>query len=176
MSEYPQPQPASTSTTALNSTASPPTSSFALPPPALDDPTIKRANRKAIVTGILIAVLGVVLLAVVIYLLLLDPVRTANIRDIVIILTAVVFIFMSIATGVLLVILIYRLQELIHFLRAELVPLLTKVQQTASTVRGTTTFVSDNVAKPAIKVAGFVSGVQQMAKTANSKVKGRTGR
>jgi hypothetical protein len=105
-----------------------------------------------------------------------DPLRTANIRDIVIILSAFGGLVMSIVLGVLLVILIYRLQELTSFLRGEIVPMLTDIETTLKTVRGTTTFVSDNVAKPTIKVASFVAGVQQMAKSANDRVRNRTGR
>lgn len=160
-----------------------PTSPFALPPPALEDPNVKQANRKAIFIGIVVASLLIAFLVISIYLLLLDPARTANIRDIVIILTAIVLIFISSAIGVLLAILIYRIQELTHFLRAELVPLLARVQQmttdakqTVSTVRGTTEFVSDTIAKPAIKVASFVTGVQQMAKAVNAKARDRTSR
>lgn len=153
-----------------------------LPPPAMDDPGVRRADRKATIVGIIVALAVVAVIAVSIYLLLLNPARTANIRDIVIIMTALIAIFMSIAIGVLLVILIYRVQELIHFLRGELVPLLktvqqsvTAVQETANTVRGTTTFVSDKAVQPVIKAASFVSGIQQMAKAANSKMRGRTG-
>jgi hypothetical protein len=39
-------------------------------------------------------------------------------------------------------------------------------------VTGTANFMSDNVAKPTIKVASMFAGLQQMAKTANSKVRG----
>lgn len=150
------------------------------PPPAMDDPGVRQADRKATIAGIVVALAVVAVIAVSTYLLLLSPARTANIRDIVIIMTALIAILMSIAIGTLLVILIYRLQELIHFLRGELVPLMktaqqsvTAVQETANTVRGTTTFVSDKAVKPVIKAASFVSGIQQMAKVANSKMRRR---
>ncbi len=144
--------------------------------PSLAQLKKKEANRKALVVGAIAAVLVVVLLVVGIILLLIDPARTANIRDIVIIMFAMASLVLSVATGVLMVVLVYRVQELIGFLRGELVPMMNNIQHTMTTVRGTTTFVSDNVAKPTIKVASFVAGVQQMAKTAHSKVKSRTGK
>jgi hypothetical protein len=36
-------------------------------------------------------------------------------------------------------------------------------------------FMSDSVAKPAIKAAGFVSRVQRMARVVNAKAKGSAG-
>jgi len=135
----------------------------------------RTANRKAIVIGAIAAFVVLMLLIGAVVLLMIDPARTANIRDIVIILFAFGSLILSVAIGILLVVLVYRLQELISFLRGELVPTLNSIQSTVNTVRGTTTFVSDNVAKPTIKVASFMAGVQQMAKTANDKVRSRTG-
>ncbi|MCS6848237.1 MAG: hypothetical protein RMN52_11050 [Anaerolineae bacterium] len=155
--------------------AAAPMSSVKLPPPAYDDPGVKQANRKAIFIGATIGILALVVLVLVVYLLLQNPALTANIRDVVIILTAVVLIIMSLVISVLLVILLYRLQEIMHFLRAELVPILTETQKAAKAVYGTTMFMSDNVAKPAIKAAGFVSRVQRMAQAVNMKAKSSAG-
>ncbi|BCX02691.1 MAG: hypothetical protein KatS3mg053_0629 [Candidatus Roseilinea sp.] len=147
-----------------------------LPPPAYQDPGVQQANRKAIFIGAAIGVLALAVLVLVVYLLLQNPALTANIRDIVIILTAVVLIVMSLVISILLVILLYRLQEIMHFLRAELVPILTETQKTAKAVYGTTMFMSDNVAKPAIKAAGFVSRMQRMAQAVNTKAKSSAGK
>ncbi len=147
-----------------------------LPPPAYDDPGVKSTNRKAVLIAAAIGGVALAVLVLVIYLLLQDPARTANIRDIVIILTAVVLIVMSLVISMLLVVLLYRLQEILHFLRAELVPILTETQKTAKAVYGTTMFMSDNVAKPAIKAAGFVSRVQRMAQAVNTRARGSAGR
>ncbi len=151
------------------------TSPVTLPPPAYDDPGVKQANRKAAFVGAAIGVLILAALILVVYLLLQNPALTANIRDIVVILTAIVLIVMSLVISVLLVILLYRLQELMHFLRAELVPILTETQKAAKAVYGTTLFMSDSVAKPAIKAAGFVSRMQRMAQAVNTKAKGSAG-
>lgn len=161
--------------------ATPPFSSFATATPVsrasiAKDDARKETGRKALLVGGLVAVVLVLLLALLIYVLSIDPARTANIRDIVIILVAAASLLISLAIGVLLVVLIFRVQELIGFLRGEVVPLLHDLQTTVKTVSGTTTFVSDNVAKPTIKMAGWVAGVQQMAKSANAKVRNRTDR
>ena len=141
-------------------------------PPAHEDAGVRRANRNAVLVGAAIAASAIAALGAVVYLLLQNPALTANIRDIVIILTAFVLILMSIMISVLLVILLYRVQELMRFLRAELVPILTDTQKAVKTLYGTTVFVSDNVARPAIKAAGFVSGVQRMVRVVNAKAKG----
>lgn len=150
-------------------TQTPPTT---LTPPAYDDPGVKRANRKAILVGATISTLIVLALALTVYLLLQNPTLTANIRDIVVILTAVALIIISLVISAMLVILLYRLQELMRFLRAELAPILTETQKAAKAVYGTTLFVSDSVAKPAIKAASFVSRMQRMAQAVNAKAKG----
>jgi len=140
--------------------------------PAHEDSGVKRANRNAALIGAAVAALAIAVLGVAIYLLLQDPALTANIRDIVIILTAFVLILMSVVVSALLVVLLYRIQELMRFLRVELVPILTDTQKAVKTLYGTTVFVSDNVAKPAIKAAGFMSSVQRMAQVVNAKARG----
>lgn len=177
MNEYPQPQSTANPATDAAAPAALPatTPKLQLPPPALDDPQVKRANRNAIIAAVVVSVLLGLLTIVLIYLLTLDPLRTANIRDIVIILAAIVLMFMSVVIGVLLVVLIYRLQELTHFMRAELVPLILQVSQAVRSVSGTTRLVSDNIARPTIKVASFVAGVQQVAKSVNTRVSGQSG-
>jgi hypothetical protein len=120
---------------------------------------------------------GVVLLAVivtigVIWWLAIDPARTANVRDIVIILFAISMILISIVTGALLAVLVYQLQALIRLLRTEIRPLIGDAKRTFTTVRGTTEFVSDSVAQPAIKVASFIAGLRGMGDA----LKGKAGR
>jgi hypothetical protein len=135
----------------------------------------KKVDKQTIIVASIIGALLVALLIGAIIYLAADPARTALIRDITIILTAFGLLLVSLVIGVLLVILIFRVQELISFMRGEVVPMVANIQQTVNTVRGTTTFVSDNVAKPTIKVASFVAGVQQAARAANTRVKSKVG-
>jgi hypothetical protein len=64
-------------------------------------------------------------------------------------------------TCLFLAVLLFQLQSLIVVLRDEIQPLLESVNDTAGTVRGTTTFVSDAVVTPIIGVASYASGVSQ---------------
>lgn len=106
---------------------------------------------------------GLLLLAImiaVIFLLTRNPALTANLRDIAIIAFTLVGLIMSIVIGALLIVMIYYMQSLVALLRNELRPMLANVQQTVNTVRDTTHMVSENVAKPVIKVASFLAGLE----------------
>lgn len=81
----------------------------------------------------------------------------ALIRDVAIILLAVV----SIIIGILTVILILELRSLVRTLQQDVKPILDSVNETASTVRGTTKFVSEQVVKPVASVFGVVSGARE---------------
>ncbi|MFN2290807.1 MAG: hypothetical protein ACK2UC_06430 [Anaerolineae bacterium] len=118
-------------------------------PPPREGQTLRTVG---IVVAVLI-VLGLVGLAV--WGMTSYPTVTAVLRDISIIVLALV----TIIIGLFLVILIFQLQSLIALLRDEVKPILESANQTASTVRGTTTFVSDSVVKPMIGAASFAAGV-----------------
>ncbi len=81
----------------------------------------------------------------------------AAVRDVAIILLAV----LSIVIGVLLGILLLQLQGLIRLLREEVRPILDSLQDTAGTVRGTTAIVSDYVVSPVARVASIVAGLRE---------------
>ncbi|MGD8623270.1 MAG: hypothetical protein PVJ34_01945 [Anaerolineae bacterium] len=99
---------------------------------------------------LILAILGAALYGMVSY-----PLVTAVIRDISIIVLALV----TIIIGLFLVVLIFQLQSLIALLRDEIKPILDSANETASTVRGTTTFVSDSVVRPMIEAASMAAGV-----------------
>ncbi len=96
-----------------------------------------------------------VLLVVAIVLMAKFPAATEVVRDIAIVFVAV----MTFLIGLAMLLLIFQIQVLIQVLRDEIQPLLHTVNDTASTVRGTTEFVSHNVVSPIIKLAGFTSAV-----------------
>lgn len=129
-------------------------------------------TRKAIIVASIVGVIMLIFLIGFIIFLAVDPARTALIRDIVIVLYAIGSLMMTIIIGILLVVLIYRLQELLGFLRGELIPVISNIGNSINTVTGTANFMSDNVAKPTIKVASMVAGLQQMAKATTEKVRG----
>jgi hypothetical protein len=112
---------------------------------------------------VLIVVAVVVIVAIVgaaLYGLATHPPFTAVLRDISIVALALV----TGVIGVLIAVLIFQLQSLIVLLRDEIKPILESANDTASTVRGTTTFVSDAIVSPLIKVLSFASGVRQTTK------------
>lgn len=84
---------------------------------------------------------------------------TVVVRDIAIVFVAVETLFIGIA----MIFLMLQIQLLIKVLREEIQPLLKSVNETASTVRGTTVFVSENLVSPIIKAAGFSAAVRQVA-------------
>jgi len=89
-------------------------------------------------------------------------------RDISIIVLAVV----SIVVGVLLIFLIIQLQRLIKMLGKEVKPVIDSTNETVSTVRGTTTFLSEHLVSPIIEVAGYAAGVKRVAQVLTDWPKG----
>lgn len=85
---------------------------------------------------------------------------TAVLRDLAIILLAMA----TAIIGLFLAILIFQLQSLIALLRNEIRPILDSANQTARTVRGTTTFVSDAVVAPVISVASLFTAFRETLK------------
>ncbi len=81
----------------------------------------------------------------------------AAVRDIAIIALALE----TIIIGVFLAVLVWEVMRLIKMLNSEIKPILQSVDETTRTVRGTTTFVSDNLVTPVVRVSSFASGVAQ---------------
>lgn len=71
---------------------------------------------------------------------------SATIRDIAIIIIAL----QTIIIGALLAILIWQVWRLIKMIQTEIKPIIRDTQETVNTVRGTATFVSNNVVDPVI--------------------------
>lgn len=115
--------------------------------------------------GILIGVIvGVILLLAIIvggvYLLLLPSTDTGRVRDIFIIFMAL----QSLVTGLALIILIIQLANLINLLKNEVKPIIDSTNETVSNLRGTTTFLSENLAGPVIKMNEYLAGLTELIK------------
>jgi hypothetical protein len=131
-------------------------------PPDGQDPARGSTTNTWKTVGMIVAVLVLILIgSAVFYGLATHPRFTAVLRDISIIVLALV----TMITSVLLAVLLFQLQSLIVLLRDEVQPILESINETAGTVRGTTTFVSDSVVSPAIEVAGYISGVSTSLRT-----------
>ena len=115
-------------------------------------------QRKAIIGVIIAVIILLALLVAGVWALLLPSTNTAKIRD-------VFIIFMALETlllGFVLVILILQLARLINLLQNEVKPILDSTNETVSHLRGTATFLSDNLAEPVIKLNEIMAGVNQL--------------
>jgi hypothetical protein len=131
---------------------------------AADVQDVEARKGRSIAKTIGIALIVIAIAALIglgIYGMVTNPPLTAVLRDVFIIVLALV----TIVIGLFLAILIFQLQSLIALLRDEIKPILESANQTASTVRGTTTFVSDAVVTPVIQAASYAAAVRQTIKT-----------
>ncbi|MEZ4616465.1 MAG: hypothetical protein R2867_13315 [Caldilineaceae bacterium] len=67
----------------------------------------------------------------------------------------------SIVIGVLLAVLVWQVWRLVKMLQTEVQPIIKDAQETVSTVRGTTTFVSDSVVNPVVKTTSTLVGIRR---------------
>ncbi len=106
--------------------------------------------------------LGAVLLALLlvggVYYLLQPSTPTARIRDVMIILLAVE----GLLIGVALLVLVVQMGLLLYVLHEEIRPILRDFQEAAHTLKGTSEFVSEHVARPVIRAKGYVAMVKAL--------------
>ncbi len=82
----------------------------------------------------------------------------ALIRDIAIIGLAVE----SLVIGGLLIVLLFQIRGLARMLEDEVYPILESTKETATTVRGTTVFLSNTFVKPLINAVGYASAANRV--------------
>jgi len=117
-------------------------------------------SKKTIIIGIVVVVL-VVALIVLAAIFLLKPENsqtTEQIRDLFIIFLALE----SLVIGIALVILIVQLSSLINLLQNEIRPIINSTSDTVNTLKGTATFISDNLSEPVIKLNQFMAMIRQL--------------
>ena len=129
-------------------------------------------QQRAIVIGIV--VVGLLFLTIIILvtvgMLRQDPETTSKIADVFIVFMALE----SIIIGLVLIILIVQLARLINLLQHEIKPIIESTNETVSTLRGTTQFISDNVSEPVIKINEYLAGVSEVFKIIRPKRKNNT--
>ena len=107
------------------------------------------SSKKAMIWLVVIVILVLAGLAAgTIFLLRSDVGTTSHIRDIFIIFMALE----SFIIGLTLIVLIVQLATLINLIQNEIKPILNSTTETVDTLRGTVTFLSDNLAEPVIKL------------------------
>jgi hypothetical protein len=119
---------------------------------------LQQRQRQVMIWGTVVAVLVLALIVGAVYLLLLPSTDTAKIRDVFIIVMALE----TLVIGMSLIILMIQLARLINLLQNEIKPILESTQETANTLRGTTIFLSDNLAEPVVKLNEYMAAVKSM--------------
>jgi uncharacterized integral membrane protein len=123
------------------------------------NPEEKQGSRKKLWLVILIGGVIIALLVAGIVLLSTSGTEvTSQVRDIFVILMALE----SIVIGAALVILVVQIASLINLLQNEIKPILKSTSDTVNTLKGTTTFLSDNLASPVIKLNSSVAGLRKI--------------
>jgi len=99
-------------------------------------------QRQVTIAGLIIGVVLLLALLITGVIFLASPgTNTERIRDIMIIIMALEFMFL----GVAMLVLIVQLATLINLLQNEIIPIVESSNETANTLRGTAVFLSDNV-------------------------------
>lgn len=133
----------------------------ALPPPSGQPVSGMESGKKKSKAPIILAVVGVVIVALIILaavlLLRSDNQTTGRVRDVFIIFMALE----SLVIGAALVVLIVQLATLINLLQNEIKPIIHSTNDTVNTLRGTVTFISENVTEPIIALNASIAGVKQ---------------
>ena len=133
---------------------------LALPaaPTPESQPAEELRRQRAILIGVIVAaIILIVLIIVSIWFLLQPSTDTAKIKDVFIIFMALQSLFL----GIILVVLIIQLARLINLLQNDIKPILDLTNETVSTLRGTTIFLSENVVEPVIKMNEYFAGIMK---------------
>jgi len=122
----------------------------------------KLRKQRRIVISITIGVVLVLAILVTCLVFLLHPNTdaeyVARIRDVFIIIMALE----SLLVGVVLVVLIIQMARLMNLLQNEIKPILESTNETISTLRGTSQFLSDNLVEPVVKLNEYSAGIQKL--------------
>lgn len=115
--------------------------------------------RKLAIAG---AAVAITLLVIVILLFIIPNEARVALRDIAIIFMVVLGIVGTLLTTLL----VAALVIITIMIKDKIIPMLEQLTETAQRVRGTTSFVSDEVVQPIISAAGTIAKVRAMTRTA----------
>jgi ABC-type spermidine/putrescine transport system permease subunit II len=124
-----------------------------------EEPSESSDSRRTLALVAAVA-LAVILLAAVIGLMVWlvgNPATAEALRDAVIVMIALE----SVITGVAVIVLVVQVARLTALLQNEVRPLLEASNETLRTVRGTTTFLSENMVRPVVRLSGAMSAVRR---------------
>jgi hypothetical protein len=121
-------------------------------------PQTEQKSNRGLVIGIVVgALVLLVLIGLGAWALVNNPPLAATLRDIFIIALALE----SVIIGLVLLLLVLQITRLINLLQDEIKPILESTNQTVSTLRGTTTFMSEKVVEPVVKLSSYVAGTRR---------------
>lgn len=120
----------------------------------------EKEQRRMLIGIVVVLILLLAGLIAGIYFLLQPTTDTARVRDIFIIIMAI----QSLLIGFTLVILIVQMARLINLLQNEIKPILDSTNETVSNLRGTTTFLSNNLVEPVMKLNEYLAGLTELFK------------
>lgn len=122
-------------------------------------------NKKATIAIIVVAVILIAIIAGIVVLSLQEPGTVTKVRDLFIILMAL----MLFVIGLALVVLIVQIADLTNLLKNEVRPILNSTTDTVNTLKGTVRFMSDNLTEPVIKLNESLAGMKKIFQLFNFK-------
>lgn len=129
--------------------------------PVISDTTARREPLIPpvyIVIGVIVTlVVSAVFIALLVYLAVHYAPTILIVRDIFIIALGL----MSCLSGIVLILLLINIIRLINMLEFELKPILLRTNDTLSTIRGTTVFMSENVVRPMTTASSYAAGLRR---------------
>jgi amino acid permease len=129
-------------------------------PQPIQELSPEELRRQRLTIAIIIVVVFLFLMGtlVSVYYLSLPTTDTERIRDIFIIFLSLEFLVLGLA----MMILIVQLATLINLLQNEIKPIIESTNETANTLRGTATFLSENLTEPVITLNEYLSAFRQL--------------
>jgi quinol-cytochrome oxidoreductase complex cytochrome b subunit len=118
----------------------------------------QRLTMASIVIGVIVLLAVLITCVVLLLLPTTDASTVTRIRDVFIIFMALE----SLLIGLVLVILIVQLARLTNLLQNEIKPILDSTNETVSTLRGTTAFLSANLVEPVIKLNESLAALHRL--------------
>ncbi len=125
------------------------------------EPLISIPWRYILAAAFGVALLFVLFIWLIVYLAGQQADTIEAVRDVMVIILALEFCIFGAAFLIMMVMVI----RLINMMEFEVKPILQKTNETLNTMRGTTTFVSQNVVKPTIKAKSRAAGIRRGLKT-----------
>ena len=120
--------------------------------------TVTKKSSKSWIFILVAVVILALIIGSIVLLLISAPESVGKIRDIFIIFLALE----SLITGVVLIILVVQISLLINLLQNEIKPILESTSDTVNTLKGTTTFISNNLVAPVIKLNEYLAGLKKL--------------